>query len=402
MGRYSPTVHPEPIDFGGIAEAFLSSLDRRRQRKREEKDDAEDQQDREEVDLDRRIRRSQLGVREGTPPADDGYTATIPGPPDIPESLDFDVAPRRPAPMSPLEDESFGQALAQELATGGPMPRAAGGAGSGRSPLQESPTLPAQLHPGAFDPATRTFGGSPLQLATAIQALQSGGREALQGRQVNLGPTGRYTQIDDDHYIDETATPSAERHADRMTQMEMAAAFRERDIGLRGDEREEIERLRQTGRAETQGTRDDRADRRSEAHDTRVTSRTRESDRTRASTANQREDERDADRRDAAILRRAQELTKPQKDGVLSKPGLAWEQALSQATKEVGATLGGGAAQSISATSATPTIPTPEKAAEDAWRLIEQGAGTLEQALASPALSRRAKDLLRARAARPR
>lgn len=227
MGRYSPTIVP---DFGGegFSDALARAFEQRDLRKRRETLDDERRKQ-------QRIENAGRGVFEGPLPPDPGNTSiTLDRPATVPPDLDlahaFDPHAPASAPASPLDSENFDAALSTEFARGGPTGSPFRGAGTGQpaSPLQEQPDfsqqsrgMPAPIHPGAFDPATRTFGGSPAQFAAAQQhteRTQSRTPDAAPGRSVNLGPTGRYRRIDDTHYIDETATPEARQAAARSAE----------------------------------------------------------------------------------------------------------------------------------------------------------------------------------------
>jgi hypothetical protein len=246
VSRYGPSVLPQSFDLSQLSDAFLEGRDRKRRRRR---DDATDARAQESHDLEYYER----GGRRGPTPDEPSRRVTIPGAPDIPETLDFgtdDDVQDPPSARSALLPGSFDAALMAELTRGGPT---GSGADQGfRTPLTpqlqdqgfRKPSTPAQRHPGAFDPATQTFGGSPLQMA-----VTAGSAAAKRGeQQIDLGPTGRYTTIDDNHYIDEFATPRHERAQDREAQLALSAAFRSSDITQRGDAAIALETLRQQGR----------------------------------------------------------------------------------------------------------------------------------------------------------
>lgn len=276
MGRYSPTVLP---DFGGegFANDLARAFDSYDTRKRRTQQDRERTEDRARAAETSDLSYFEHGGRRGTPPVERGRTVELPAEPNIPTSLDFSFDRQTPA-AGPLDEDAFGQGFAQELASAGPSARANRQASPLETPQDFSTPargLPAQRHPGAFDPNTRSFGGSPAQFQTAARAAS---------RSVDLGPTGRYTPIDDSHYIDESATPSAERQADRLTQMQVAAAFRDNDIRTRNEGALSLEQLRQQGRQQLRDKinsaqvtqilmRGEQQGKNQAAHDSRVTTR---------------------------------------------------------------------------------------------------------------------------------
>jgi hypothetical protein len=417
MSRFSPSVAPEPIDLGAVAQAFAQMKDRRRQRKREDQLDVEHAEDRGRAREAQDLAYYDRGGRRGKPPAEDARTVTLPGEFTLPNTLDFGVGDT-PAASSPLDPDAFSEALGRELQRGGPTGSAPP---ASTSPLTTTPNFsdvtrdtrtPASRHPGAFDPATRTFGGGPAQFATTAAAANSRRPDpwsaAGGARTEQLGPTGKYTVIDDNHYIDETATPAAERAAQREQETLLAAALRGDDITQRAQQQITLERERQEARLAAQTAREDAAAKQSAEHDRRIADLQKELADLRAHTAGTRDADRDKDRRDAKVLRRAQELYKGsgQMGDPNHRPALPWDKAIEQATHEVDSVLGGRAASPTpsrsgagsSATASTSTMRTPEKAAADALALIRSGQGTLEQALASPNLSPQAKELLKASA----
>jgi hypothetical protein len=114
------------------------------------------------------------------------------------------------------------------------------------SVLNDTPAADARdnaiVHPGAWDAATRSFGGGPLQMATAE-------RHANAGRTITLPSSSpRYAPLDESHYLDTFHTPEAERDRDRQSQAELAAELRRMDIAARGNQALTLEDRRQQGR----------------------------------------------------------------------------------------------------------------------------------------------------------
>jgi hypothetical protein len=396
MGRFSPTVLP---DYGtdALAAAFARTLDTVDRRRRQSKLDTEHAEDRARAKEMQDLSFYERGGRRGAPPAEDARSVTLPGEFDIPDTLDFGLGPTRtPAAASPLETDAFSEALGRELQRGGPT---GSGARASTSPLTTAPNFsdaapsntrtPASRHPGAFDPASRTFGGAPAQFATTAAAAKSRRPDpwstAGGARTESLGPTGRYTVMDDDHYIDETATPAAERAAEREQQTLLSAALRGDDVLQRATQQIALERARQEGRIEAQRERDGAAATRSSEHDQRIAALQKELADIRANATSSRDKDRDGDRRDAEILRSARNLTKETRDPVtgLSKAGVPWDKAVEQATREVDAVLTGGAR-----TSGPPAGGQPKNFQEivaTAVQRIRNRDATLEQLKASGA-----------------
>lgn len=270
--RYGPGVLPESLDLdlGAVARAFMAGRDRKHARRREQQHDVERGEDRARTRESHDLNYYERGGRRGTPPADRGHTVEFPPEPNFPSFGEaLRVAEAAPPEPDVLDPASFGPALGKAFRTMGPRggpsapmepspleapvelmgsPMGAPGGSAGGS---ESTAIPATRHPGAFDPATRTFGGSPMQMAvTAAHTRPGAAGGPGGGRRVDLGPTGRYTTIDDSHYIDELATPAAERAADREGQMNLASALRILEIGARGEQASGLEEQRQKNRLE--------------------------------------------------------------------------------------------------------------------------------------------------------
>lgn len=168
------------------------------------------------------------------------------------------------AAMQPQVTPSMGgNALAEQLLNV-PGSRAPTGAGSGGAPVTSADRPSdgrdlAATHPGAFDVATRQFGGSDLQLATAAAhtngpASRPGpdapapapAQAGQPGQPAPTGPMGqpqmpqlpqptgpRYSAIDRTHYIDNTETPAAVAERTRMQeqtyQLQLADYIRRTD-----------------------------------------------------------------------------------------------------------------------------------------------------------------------------
>lgn len=269
MSQYSPTVLPESYgtDWGPrIAQALLGLEERKRQ-------DGLDK----EAQLDREIRRQAAGVRTGTAPTESPTTVTVAdvptfaapdpaalgrvlsgggmveqngitglppgsghvfgdgsdlGRPDFrpPASGDLAAALREPSRSMPQPAPQG--ALAAPAAVHGQSQMFSGPlAGQGDEQDQMPLRNRAQTHPGAFDPESRTFGGSPLQQAMAAQhAGVTPSPIASPGRTVTLPNSNpRYRQLDEGHYVDENATPAAQREREMRAQVEFERALRGED-----------------------------------------------------------------------------------------------------------------------------------------------------------------------------
>lgn len=204
-----------------------------------------------ETQLDREIQRQQQGVRRGTAPAEGPTSVTVPdvptfGAPDpatLGRVLSGGLGPAAPHATPPFAAPSDGdwtrgigaggRMVEQNGITGVPSTSTGHVFGDGSdlgSPGQAPRRDQAQLHPGAFDPTTRTFGGSPLQQQIAQQHAAGRGAVASPGRTVALPNSNpRYAQLDEGHFVDNLHTSAAERERERMDQAEFQRSLRGED-----------------------------------------------------------------------------------------------------------------------------------------------------------------------------
>lgn len=141
-------------------------------------------------------------------------------------------------------------------------------ASTGTQPTAAAPLMPSRsgaLHPGAFDPETHTFGGTPQRAAADAARAAAATAAQAPATVTHLAAPGRYVQVDPGHYTDLTMTPAGQRMADREAQRELSAAL----LGQRLDTQRTIagDKINATAtNLETKGTQ-------AAAHDDRTTDR---------------------------------------------------------------------------------------------------------------------------------
>jgi hypothetical protein len=225
MSRYGPPAYTEDRSGDILANALLNvgtTLAAGRRQKRAEALQAEDRKVAAE-DRTRRIANEDRTLaehladrnRQGFANALTDYNAGVRNGP-IPNEMVSEAEPDpptgndrfatmlagEPRPLTPPtyepptqpEHAMPGDQFAQMLNTVPSTPRSAAATGA---PSEDR--VHAATHPGAFDPATRQFGGSPLQQATAAQHVNA--------------RSSRYVPLDEGHYLDTTATPEARNRA---------------------------------------------------------------------------------------------------------------------------------------------------------------------------------------------
>lgn len=229
---YGPPVYV-PNEVGSILgnaimNATTNFINRRRQTRLDQ-----------QQDLANKASMYEQGVRSGRAPQE-YRTDTLPATPSFatPSSADLAqqlrTAPASRAPAAPAQPFSApsGPQLSQFLMdVPSTRPAAAGGAITPQGRTADGRDT-AATHPGAFDIATRQFGGSPLQFATAAahtQGAPGATPAAGSGGQAIQMPidSGRYAQLDDSHYIDTTMTPAAVAERTRLQEQQQSAEFAE-------------------------------------------------------------------------------------------------------------------------------------------------------------------------------
>lgn len=288
MSRFSPGVLPHAYDpgypdlAGALASAFAGDYERKRQAKIDD-----------EARLGHDVSMYEHGVRTGAMPSDDMTITSIgwealggrrgagsgggwvaEGPPLHPGHTAMDEDPRDYGLDRPAFDPRLSAgALSGAFQAAGPAPtlqgsasttglasafgdraksRALDGGDANAGDDMASRAPAAAVHPGAFDPATRQFGGAPSQQMTAVLHAQGapGGAPAGPTSTTLRNTNPRYARLDDAHYIDTFHTPEAERDRDRQEQAQIAATYRQADIALRGQQATDLEGAKQRGRLE--------------------------------------------------------------------------------------------------------------------------------------------------------
>jgi hypothetical protein len=233
VSRYSPGVLPS---YGKpFTQALADAFDDFEQTRRRRLDDAGKATERAAAKERGDLEYYERGGRRGAVPDDDhGVTLNLPdvanafraGPPaSLPGVGTGNALTAPPPPAEPFALDP--QMVASSLRTGAgrtPSTSDPGNAPARSGAANEMLGMHAATHPGAFDPTTRTFGGLGLDRATGTPApdFLSGAPATDSGstvaRSVQLPPIGRYTRIDNSHYIDELATPRAEQERSRLEQ----------------------------------------------------------------------------------------------------------------------------------------------------------------------------------------
>jgi len=416
MSRYSPQVLPEygtPIT-AYVADALEMYRDRRRQANME-RERAEDRRMAME-DRDRQARRDAAdlalsGYRTGPQPKEPTVFFPEIGAPGtaLAGELTRPPAARPQPPVSPLAEDSFARNLGANLRGTSPRrpdpdplwrapattrmaptgPTAGGPDTMGGMAGHASRTEPtSDTTPGAFNPATGTFGGPPRP------APQRG-----PGREVRMSPRDRYVNADSpagEGYVDTWGTKEARAWERQVAGAQLAAELRQQEEAGERDRKvaayiaagmtPEKARAAVENPALADNILFPREPSESWSIQTddqgylyRVNPRTGATHPVtgpdkkpfRRANPEAREDQRDEDRRQAAVWRRVQELVRPARDpGTgLTKPGMPLDKAHEQATREVDTVLGGGRQ--------TPTI------VQRAVERIQKGEGTLDELRAS-------------------
>lgn len=233
--RYGPPVFV-PDETGqilgnAISGAASTFVQRRRQKKLDQEAEAQRKfEQNRETESDARakhesdVRDFMAGLRPGAPPTSIRHD-TIPAADFTPPSSADLSAHLRGAPLpgqtQPAAVDAFspptGREFASMIANPGVTPttrRSMPGGGATMSDGRDT----APTHPGAFDVATRQFGGSPLQLATAAAQTNGTAQPAAAPTTFNIPYTDpRYQPFDATHYLDTTQTPEARAQALRET-----------------------------------------------------------------------------------------------------------------------------------------------------------------------------------------